>query len=201
MESAARSVRLSARGVRMSGRRPPFMMPMPTLERAIGARAPASILPCLTRSSIAAAGSMARSKASPAPLLKRGGDKCRYQVPLHLSTASSSWNCGLFSISSRLCSSMLRRDFADRNHPRGGANFSASLTPLEARTLISAAEMESRGEHGCDCGERVHGSPSDFHQVATDDDFPLVVLAHALRPHVVGEDRKSTRLNSSHRTI
>src|SRR5438477_4036246 len=119
--------------------------------------------------------------------LKRGGDKCRYQAPLHFSTASSSWNCGLFSISSRLCSSMLRRDFADRNHPRGGANFSASLTPLEARTLISAAEMESRGEHGCDCGERVHGSPSDFHQVATDDDFPLVVLAHALRPHVVGD--------------
>src|SRR6267378_994067 len=49
MESAARSVRLSACSVRMSGRRAPFLIPIPTPERAIAARARGSTLPCFAR--------------------------------------------------------------------------------------------------------------------------------------------------------
>src|SRR5712691_10480054 len=116
MDFAERSMRLSASGVRMSGRRAPFLIPMPTPERAMAARAPASTLPCFARSSIPAAGSMARSKASPASIW-------RFRAAARPKPMTS------------LCP--VSRSKA------GASSCSASLTPFEARTLISAARTEA----------------------------------------------------------
>ncbi len=107
---------MSAPGVRMSGRGAPFLMPMPTPERAMAARAPASTLPCFARSSIPAAGRMARSKASPASIW-------RFKAAARPKPMTS------------LCP--VARSKA------GASSFSASFTPLEARTLISAAWIET----------------------------------------------------------
>src|SRR5882672_4399631 len=162
MEFAERSVRLSARGVRMSGRRAPFLIPIPTPERAMAARPRASTLPCFARSLSTAAGSMARSKAWP-PSIWRFRAVARPKEMTSLCLVSRS--------------------------KAGASSFSASLTPFEARTLISAAEMEAVASMAAIATSVLKFilSPSDFEQVATDDDFPLVVLAHALRPHVVGD--------------
>src|SRR5882762_2406150 len=116
MESAERSVRLSACGVRMSGRRAPFLIPIPTPERAIEARARASTLPCFARSLSPAAGSMARSKASPASIW-------RFKAAARPKVMTS-----LFPVA---------------RSKAGVSSFSASFTPLEARTLISAARIEA----------------------------------------------------------
>src|SRR5438445_1928430 len=160
--SAERSVRLSARGVRMSGRRAPFLIPIPTPERAIAARARASTLPCFARSLSAAAGSMARSKRSPPSIW-------RFRAAARPKEITS------------LC--LVARSKA------GASSFSASFTPFEARTLISAAETEVVASMAAIAVSVLNFilSPSDFEQVATDDDFPLVVLAHALHPHIVGD--------------
>src|SRR6266704_3158121 len=169
MDFAERSVRLSASGVPMSGRGAPFLMPMPTPERAMAARAPASTLPCLIRSSIAAAGSMARSKASPASIWRLRA-AARPKPTTSLCPVSRS--------------------------KAGASSFSASFTPFEARTLISAAETEVVASMAAIAVSVLNFilSPSDFEQVAPEDDFPLVVLAHALHPHVVG-DRIVVRRN------
>src|SRR5882672_10379703 len=116
IDFAASSVRLNAPGVPMSGRGPPFLMPMPTPERAIEARDAASTLPCLARSSIPALVRMARSKASPASIW-------RFKA-----AASPKVMTTLFPV---LVSKT------------GTSSNSASLTPLEARTLISAARIEA----------------------------------------------------------
>src|SRR5881396_1257352 len=162
MESAARSVRLSARAVRMSGRRAPFLIPIPTPERAIEARARASTLPCFARSLSPAAGSIARSKASPASIW-------RFNAAARPKEMTS-----LFPVA---------------RSKTGASSFSASFTPFEARTLISAAETEVVASMAAIAASVLNFilSPSDFHQVAPDDDFALVVLAHALHPHVVGD--------------
>src|SRR6266852_6204667 len=162
MESAARSVRLSAPGVRMSGRRAPFLIPIPTPERAIAARARASILPCFARSLSPAAGSMARSKASPASIWRfRAAARPKEMTSLCLVSRSKA----------------------------GASSFSASFTPFEARTLISAAEMEVVASMAAMAASvfAFMGSPSDFQQIPPDDDLSAVVLAHALHPHVVGD--------------
>src|SRR6266581_7242203 len=75
----------------------------------------------------------------------------------------------------------------------GASSCSASLTPFEARTLISAARIEAvviRAAMPMTAMKSVLtliGSPSDFKQIAPDDDSAAVVLAHALHPHVVGD--------------
>src|SRR6266700_3610126 len=162
MESAARRVRLSACSVRMSGRRAPFLIPIPTPERAIAARARASTLPCFARSLSTAAGSMARSKAWPPSIW-------RFRAVARPKEITS------------LC--LVARSKA------GASSFSASLTPFEARTLISAAEMEVVASMAAIAASALKFilSPSDFQQVAPDDDRASVVLAHALHPHVVGD--------------
>src|SRR5213592_3000809 len=161
MESAARSVRLSARSVRISGRRAPFLIPIPTPERAIEARPRASTLPCFARSLSPAAGSMARSKASPASIW-------RFRAAARQEMTS------LFPVA---------------RSKAGASSFSASFTPFEASTLISAAETEVVASMDAIAASVLNFilSPSDFEQVAPDDDFPFVVLAHALHPHVVGD--------------
>src|SRR6266849_3826529 len=162
MESALRSVRLSACSVRMSGRRAPFLMPIPTPERAIEARARGSTLPCFARSLSPAAGSMARSKASP-PSIWRFRAAARPKEMTSLCPVARS--------------------------KAGASSFSASFTPFEARTLISAAEMEAVASMAAIAASVLTfmGSPSDFEQIAPDDDRAAVVLAHALHPHVVGD--------------
>src|SRR5258707_4068686 len=162
MESAARRVRLSACSVRMSGRRAPFLIPIPTPERAIAARARGSTLPCFARSLSPAAGSMARSKAWP-PSIWRFKAAAR---PKEITT---------------LC--LVSRSKA------GASSFSASFTPLEARTLISAAETEVVASMAAIAASAMKFilSPLNFEQIAPDDDFAFVVLAHALHPHLVGD--------------
>src|SRR6266513_2355269 len=162
MESAARRVRLSARAVRMSGRRAPCLIPIPTPERAIATRPRASTLPCFARSLSTAAGSMARSKAWP-PSIWRFKAVARPKEMTSLCLVSRS--------------------------KAGASSFSASLTPFEARTLISAAETEVVASMATIAASALKFilSPSDFEQVAPYDDFPLVVLAHAFGPHVVGD--------------
>src|SRR6266446_8296499 len=166
IESAARSVRLSACGVRMSGRRAPFLIPIPTPERAIEARARASTLPCFARSLSPAAGSMARSKASPASIW-------RFKAAARPKVMTS-----LFPVA---------------RSKAGASSCSASLTPFEARTLISAARIEAvviRAAMPMTAMKSVltfMGSPLDFKQIAPDDDWTAVVLAHAFGPHVVGD--------------
>src|SRR6266849_3365848 len=166
IDFAERSVRLSASGVPMSGRGAPFLIPMPTPERAMAARAPASSLPCFARSSITAAGSMARSKASPASIW-------RFRA-----VASPKAITSLCPVS---------------RSKAGASSCSASLTPLEAMTLISAARIEAAVMRTAIPKTAVTSvltfilSPSDFHQVAPDDDGPAVVLTHALHPHLVGD--------------
>src|SRR2546427_3111061 len=162
MESAARSVRLNACAVRMSGRRAPFLMPIPTPERAIEARPRASTLPCFARSLSTAAGSMARSKAWP-PSIWRFKAVARPKEMTSLCLVSRS--------------------------KAGASSFSASLTPFEARTLISAAEMEAVASMAAIAASvfTFMGSPSDFQQIPLDDDLPSVVLARAFGPHVVGD--------------
>src|ERR1041385_1055482 len=162
MESALRSVRLSACSVRMSGRRAPFLIPIPTPERAIAARPPASTLPCFARSLSPAAGSMARSKAWP-PSIWRFRAAARPKEIASLCLVSRS--------------------------KTGASSRSASFTPLEARTLSSEAEMEvvaSMAAVGASVLKFIL-SPLNFEQVAPDDDFAFVVLAHAFHPHVVGD--------------
>src|SRR6267143_3533384 len=160
MDFAERSVRLNASGVRMSGRGAPFLIPMPTPERAMAARAPASTLLCFARSSIAAAGSMARSKVSPASIW-------RFRAAARPKAMTS------------LCP--VSRSKAD------ASSCSASLTPFEARTLISAAEMEVVASMAAIAASALEFilSPSDFHQVAPHDDLSAVVFARAFGPHVV----------------
>src|SRR5437899_8302868 len=162
MESALRSVRLSACSVRMSGRRAPFLIPIPTPERAIAARPRASTLPCFARSLSTAAGSMARSKAWP-PSIWRFRAVARPKEMTSLCLVSRS--------------------------KAGASSFTASFTPLEARTLISAAETEVVASMATIAASALKFilSPSNFEQVAPDDDFAFVVLAHALGPHVVGD--------------
>src|SRR6267378_4937717 len=162
MDSAERSVRLSAPGVRMSGRRAPFLMPIPTPERAIAARPRASTLPCFARSLSPAAGSMARLKASPASIW-------RFKAAARPKEMTS-----LFPVA---------------RSKAGASSFSASLTPFEARTLISAAETEVVASMAAIAASVLAfmRSPSDFHQVAPYDDRAAVVLARAFGPHVVGD--------------
>src|SRR6266850_129968 len=116
MDFAERSVRLNAPGVRMSERGAPFLIPMPTPERAMAGRDAASILPCFARSSITAAGRMARSKVSPASIW-------RFKAVARPKAMTS------------LCP--VSRSKA------GASSCSASFTPLEAMTLISVARMEA----------------------------------------------------------
>src|SRR6266702_4462930 len=77
--------------------------------------------------------------------------------------------------------------------PAGASSCSASLTPFEARILISAARIEAvvmRAAMPMTAMKSVLtliGSPSDFKQIAPDDDSAAVVLAHAFHPHVVGD--------------
>src|SRR2546427_756493 len=162
MESALRSVRLSACSVRMSGRRAPFLIPIPTPERAIAARPRGSTLPCFARSLSPAAGSMARSKAWP-PSIWRFRAAAR---PKEIASLCLVWRS-----------------------KAGASSFSASFTPLEARTLISAAETEVVASMAAIAASAFNFilSPSNFEQVPPDDDLSVVVLAHAFRPHVVGD--------------
>src|SRR3977135_51095 len=71
----------------------------------------------------------------------------------------------------------------------GASSFSASFTPLEARTLISAAETEVVASMAAIAASAFNFilSPSNFEQVPPDNDLSVVVLAHAVRPHVVGD--------------
>src|SRR5205809_2826174 len=71
----------------------------------------------------------------------------------------------------------------------GASSFSASFTPFEAMTLISAAEIEVVASMAATAASALKFilSPSNFEQVPPDDDFAFVVLAHALGPHVVGD--------------
>src|SRR6267154_2093697 len=109
-------LRLYAPGVRMSGRGAPFLVPMPTPERAMAGRDAASILPCFARSSIPAAGRTARSKASPASIW-------RFKAVARPKEMTSLWPVS--------------------RSKAGASSCSASLTPLEAMTLISAARIEA----------------------------------------------------------
>src|SRR6266513_5385862 len=140
MESAARRVRLSARAVRMSGRRAPCLIPIPTPERAIATRPRASTLPCFARSLSTAAGSMARSKAWP-PSIWRFKAVARPKEMTSLCLVSRS--------------------------KAGASSFSASLTPFEARTLISAAETEVVASMAAIAASALKFilSPSNFEQV------------------------------------
>src|SRR6266699_2699740 len=157
IDFAASSVRFSASGVPMSGRGAPFLMPMPTPERAIEAREAASTLPCFTRSSIPLLVRMARSKASP-PSIWRFKAAARPKVMTSL--------------------------FPVARSKAGASSCSASLTPFEARILISAARIEAVVMRAV---MPMTGSPSDFKQIAPDDDSAAVVLAHAFHPHVAGD--------------
>src|SRR5712691_7391979 len=166
IDFAERSVRLNASGVPMSGRGAPFLMPMPTPERAIEAREAASTLPCLARSSIPLLVRMARSKASPASI-RRFKAAARPKVKTSLFPVSRS--------------------------KAGASSSSASLTPLEARILISAARIEAVVMRAAMPMTAVKSvltfmeSPLYFEQIAPDDDLAAVVLAHAFGPHVVGD--------------
>src|SRR5258708_1315128 len=186
IDFAERSVRLSASGVPMSGRGAPFLMPMPTPERAIEAREAASTLPCFARSSIPALVRMARSKASP-PSIWRFKAAARPKVMTSL--------------------------FPVARSKAGASSSSASLTPFEASTLISVARIEAvvmRAAMPMTAMKSVltfMGSPLNFKQIAPDDDRAALVLAHALHPHVVGdrvvvrrhEVREDERLHSRRR--
>src|SRR5712691_9094131 len=166
IDFAESMVRLNASGVPMSGRGAPFLMPMPTPERAIEAREAASTLPCFARSSIPLLVRMARSKASP-PSIWRFKAAARPKVMTSL--------------------------FPVARSKAGASSCSASLTPFEARILIWAARIEAvviRAAMPMTAMKSVLtliGSPSDFKQIASDDDRAAVVLAHALHPHVVGD--------------
>src|SRR6266581_422105 len=166
IDFAERSVRFSASGVPMSGRGAPFLMPMPTPERAIEAREAASTLPCFARSSIPALVRTARSKASPPSIW-------RFKAAASPKVMTSSRPVSRAKTSASSCS--------------------ASFTPFEARTLISAARIEAvvmRAAMPMTAMKNVLtliGSPSDFKQITPDDDSAAVVLAHALHPHVVGD--------------
>src|SRR5712691_1822463 len=166
IDFAESMVRLNASGVPMSGRGPPFLMPMPTPERAIEAREAASTLPCFTRSSMPALVRMARSKASPASIW-------RFKAAARPKVMTS-----LFPVA---------------RSKAGASSCSASFTPLEARILISAARIEAvviRAAMPMTAMKSVLtliGSPSNFKQIAPDDDSAAVVLAHALHPHFVGD--------------
>src|SRR5712692_3353154 len=166
IDFAESSVRFSASAVLMSGRGAPFLMPMPTPERAIEAREAASTLPCFARSSIPALVRMARSKASPASIWRfRAAARPKAMTSLLPVLRSNA----------------------------GASSFSASLTPLEARTLISAARIEAAVMRAAIPMTAVTSvltfisSPSNLEQIAPDDDFAFVVLAHALHPHLVGD--------------
>src|SRR5882672_1331582 len=115
IDFAASSVRLSASDVPMSGRGPPFLMPMPTPERAMGAREAPSILPCFARSSIPALVRIATSKASPASIWRLSAAARPKAITSLLPVSRSN---------------------------AGASSSSADFTPFDASTLISAAPAE-----------------------------------------------------------
>src|SRR3979409_2260283 len=86
MDFAARSVRLNAPGVRMSGRGAPFLIPMPTPERAMAGCDAASILPCFARSAITAGGGGGEAGGGVSPrldlALRGGGEAERDDEPV-----------------------------------------------------------------------------------------------------------------------